>query len=132
MSKRWLFISSIIIVSLSLSACMTLISQTVDPDEKDFQEKFCGGGGPLPYIYSGFIMDVKGLGHYGCDRNGKCEFLHTGTNNFEFFFLIDMPLSLALDTVLLPVTIYRQIKYGNLCKYISSEDTTQLEKRNEQ
>jgi hypothetical protein len=36
-----------------------------------------------------------------------------GTNNAELFFLLDIPVSLGADTILLPLTIYEQIKYGN-------------------
>ena len=87
---------------------------------------------PLPNMYSGVILDVQGIAHYGCDNNGNCEFGHyKETNNFEFFCLIDLPLSLAMDTVLLPVTIYKQFKYGNICKKISSEDAALSQKNGE-
>ena len=35
------------------------------------------------------------------------------TNNIEGFCLIDVPLSIAADTLMLPLTIYEQIKYGS-------------------
>ncbi len=100
------------------------MSQTLDTD------KYCRDFAPLPNIYSGVISDVKGIGHYGCDANGKCEYGHSkGTNNMELFLMIDIPLSFALDTVILPVTIYKQLKYGNICKYMSSTDAPYVENK---
>lgn len=99
------------------------MSQTLDTD------KYCRDLTPLPNIYSGVITDVRGIGHYGCGTNDKCEYgYYKETNNVEFFLVVDIPLSLALDTVLLPITIYKQLKYGNICKYMSNEDATHLEK----
>jgi len=122
MLKRRRIVLSII-VSLSLSACGTLISQTLETD------KYCRDLIPLSSIYSGVITDVRGIGHYGCDTAGKCEYGHQkGTNNFEFFLIVDMPLSLALDTVILPFTIYRQLKYGNICKYMPDADAAHAER----
>jgi hypothetical protein len=31
------------------------------------------------------------------------------------FSLLDLPVSLVADTVILPYTIYEQIKYGDIC-----------------
>jgi uncharacterized protein YceK len=63
----------------------------------------CDGMGTIPSVYSGTVFDVKGV-------------FHTGpTNNVELLLLIDIPLSVAADTMILPYTIYRQIRYGSIC-----------------
>jgi hypothetical protein len=66
-------------------------------------------------------MDVRCLTNYGCEffiEGYKCEFgHHKEPNNVSMFCLIDIPLSLALDTAILPYTAYRQIRYGDICKF---------------
>jgi uncharacterized protein YceK len=72
--------------------------------------------GSLPNVYSGVIFDVRGVFNYGC-FDGQCKYFnHEGPNNVSLLLILDMPLSLALDTTLLPMTVYKQIRYGDICK----------------
>ncbi|MDH5732065.1 MAG: YceK/YidQ family lipoprotein [Gammaproteobacteria bacterium] len=57
----------------------------------------------MPRIYSGTIFDSRCI--YHPDK--------AGANNMELFCLIDLPLSILLDTLILPYTIYTQIRYGS-------------------
>jgi uncharacterized protein YceK len=63
----------------------------------------CEGMGAVPNVYGGTVTDVRGAFHSG------------PTNNVEAFLILDIPLSIAADTIILPYTIYRQIQYGNIC-----------------
>jgi len=54
----------------------------------------------FPRIYSGTIGD------------GYCV-THDPSGQIGFFCLLDLPLSLAADTVVLPYTAYQQVHYGN-------------------
>ena len=110
MIKRLLHRIGIILVSLSFSACMTYFTQT-----KEVHHEACFG--PLPNVYSGFIYDLQCITHYGCDALGNCMLFHDPhPGELTLICLIDTPLSFVVDTVLLPVTIYKQNKYGNICK----------------
>jgi uncharacterized protein YceK len=130
MIKRFLHKVGIILISLSLNACMTLFTQTQN------KQDICNGphgtlsnvrnqnGEPLPTlhygsfpnVYSGFIMDLQCFAHYACDSRDNCGiFYYTKPFDLELLCLIDTPLSFLLDTVFLPYTIYKQNKYGNIC-----------------
>jgi len=66
---------------------------------------------PVPYfhkcynvsrIYSGTISDL-------------CQ-IHSNTSNpLNSYIFVDLPFSFALDTVILPYTIYKQATEGSLC-----------------
>jgi uncharacterized protein YceK len=115
--RKKIFRSLIVLVLLSLlsiTACATYVTQVVYDREKE-RGKPSGDEFPCPpYIYSGVIIDLMCITDYGCN-NGKCGVFVRGTNNIEFFCLLDLPLSAVMDTAILPITIYRQIKYGNMC-----------------
>jgi uncharacterized protein YceK len=97
-----------ILAVLVLCSCGTMISRSLMP-------RYCGKE-PLPNVYSGVVLDVQGALHYECAESGECRFFTPGpTNNVELFLLLDIPLSLALDTCLLPWTAYQQIRHGNIC-----------------
>lgn len=95
---------------LVLASCGTLLSQAGGPGG-------CGSNpATLPNVYSGVVLDVQGGLDYKCPVSGECEFFSPGaSNNVELFLLLDIPLSLTLDTILLPYTAYKQLKHGNIC-----------------
>lgn len=118
MRKRFVYFG-IVLVSLLISSCMTIASQTLS--KKDL----CTESPTVPNIYSGAIMSSQCAFHYGCEPNGECGF-YSKPNNVEFLCLIDVPLSFVLDTVILPFTIYKQNTDGNLCdKYVSKSEDEQ-------
>jgi uncharacterized protein YceK len=95
----------LLIVQLPFLGCGTIITTAVLPsymekgnptstEKRDWQEE--------PWIYSGTYFDYKCFYHPE----------YRGTNNVELLCLIDLPLSLAADTLILPVTIPLQI-YNN-------------------
>jgi DNA-binding beta-propeller fold protein YncE len=102
--------TGIILIFLLLNACATYFSQT----SKEVQQEACYG--PLPNVYSGFIYDLQCFTHYGCDAFGNCNLFYKTNRPEDFYCFLDTPLSFVLDTVLLPATIYKQNKYGNICK----------------
>ena len=59
---------------------------------------------PIPSMYSGTVFDFSCFYHPS----------YSGTNNIEAACLLDLPLSLVTDTIMLPYTGYKQIKYGNI------------------
>ncbi len=100
----------VVLPAVVLASCGTLLTQLTDTNPED-----CSGMGTLPSVYSGVVFDVKGALHYEC-RKGKCEFFTPGpSNNVELFLLLDVPLSLTLDTIVLPYTLYRQLRHGSIC-----------------
>ena len=60
---------------------------------------------PLPRTYSGTISDFRVIRHMD-DFDRHLSFLAS-------LILIDVPLSLIADTLILPLTIYQQNKYGD-------------------
>ncbi|MDD5131930.1 MAG: YceK/YidQ family lipoprotein [bacterium] len=91
--KQIVSISSLIVSVLTISGCATIYTQTTDNRKNEVHY-----GYPLPRVYSGTVLDFYGL----------------GADNMGIFALCDLPLSLALDTIILPYTIPRQLKYGPL------------------
>jgi len=110
MKKDFCLFVVVLFPLLLLTSCGTLISQQIPVQDCN---KF---DGPLPNIYSGVILDARVAFHYKCVMNQCKYFNYEGNDNVGLFFLLDMPLSLALDTALLPFTAYRQIRYGDICK----------------
>lgn len=64
----------------------------------------------LPRIYSGTLFDFR------CFLRPE---MHE-TQGIGGFCLVDVPFSFIADTVILPLTIYEQIKYGS---YAASKPT---------
>jgi len=83
--------AAIMFVVTSLSGCATLYTQVSDHRKTDVHYGFT-----VPRVYSGTVVDAHGL----------------TADNAAFFALIDLPLSLALDTVLFPYTVFRQKRLG--------------------
>jgi len=76
-----------------VNGCATII--TVSMAENETQ---CSTDSTIPRIYSGTVLDLYGL----------------TAENIGFFALIDLPLSCAADTMILPYSVYAQKKYGHL------------------
>jgi uncharacterized protein YceK len=95
---------------LLLSSCGTLLSQAAG-------KSGCGEDpATLPNAYSGVVLDVQQGFRYRCPPVGECTFFSPGPSaNVELFLILDIPLSLALDTILLPYTVYQQVNHGNIC-----------------
>jgi uncharacterized protein YceK len=79
--------------------CATIFSLSPDRIEGDMYESW-DSPKSFPRIYSGTIGDGYCVTH---DRSGQ----------IGFFCLLDLPLSLAADTIVLPYTAYQQIRQGN-------------------
>jgi uncharacterized protein YceK len=87
----------LIMAATALNGCGTII--TLSMQEKDIVDH-CN---TLPRAYSGTVFDSRCIYHPE----------HKGTNNAELFCLIDLPLSLGMDTIVLPYTGYKQIQHGS-------------------
>lgn len=98
------------IFSLALSACASVYTQTNDAYADAGID--CSDHSTIPNIYSGFVFDLYCL----------------PAENFGFFCLVDLPFSLFVDTVMVPYTAYKQIKYGSwytqeACKALQKTDS---------
>ena len=60
----------------------------------------------MPSFYSGFSYDMCAS---LLARPGEI-----GQNTASLLYLLDAPLSLAADTVILPYTLYQQASHGNV------------------
>ena len=99
--------SDILIVAcmLLLSGCGTIITRSQSFRTDALSESDAPGS--IPRIYSGTILDV-----YAVSQN----------NQIGAMLLWDIPFSIAADSLLLPITIYEQIRYGSFRK--KNEDQT--------
>ncbi len=89
---------------LSSFGCSTIITRLTGPNWKPPDK-------PLPQVYSGTLFDLR------------CVFkpsLHD-TEGLGPFCFIDVPFSLIGDTVILPLTIYDQLKYGSYGTFLPAE-----------
>lgn len=78
-----------------LPGCASLYTQTNDAYED--AGAGCGDSKTIPNVYSGFVFDLYCL----------------PAENAGFFCLVDLPMSLVVDTLLLPYSVYRQTTYGS-------------------
>jgi uncharacterized protein YceK len=86
----------------AISGCATIYTLTADTES--FHKEVCANNcSTVPRIYSGTIMDLCGV------------FTPDGGQGSAIMFY-DLFLSLPLDTVVLPYTIYGQITEGSLSK----------------
>lgn len=95
--KHYLSYAMTVILIFVMSGCLSIYTITDSTNEDDC--KFCKN---IPRVYSGAKYDLF------CSLRAD--------NVGLFIFLLDTPLSIAVDTVALPYTIYQQIKYGSICK----------------
>lgn len=63
----------------------------------------------LPRLFSGAFIDIWVIAH------GFADF--PGVRDYRAFHVLDLPFSLALDTIVLPWTIFDQLVNGNLGVY---------------
>ncbi|MBM9486062.1 YceK/YidQ family lipoprotein [Pseudomonas sp. ICBG1301] len=95
------------LVSMTISGCGTLNTvlreDVAATRELRKQKTYCAA---IPRIYSGVAFDFCLL-HAAPDPTGV----------LVPFVLADIALSGALDTVVLPYTLYRQVEYGYLYVY---------------
>lgn len=94
----------ITLISLFLVGCGTFFSRS-------FFDPYADGGGPATRIYSGTVFDVACL----------------TADNIAFFCLIDLPFSMATDTLFLPVTIYEQFFTGQIHKAAVKGDLNKVD-----
>jgi uncharacterized protein YceK len=83
-------------MTVFVPGCGTVITRAVGPN-------WAPPDPPLPRVYSGVLFDLTCL--------WRPEAYATDT--IAGFCFFDLPLSLVADTVILPLTLYEQIKYGS-------------------
>ena len=93
--EHW-YLALVAFVTLSCVGCGTIITRYVGPNWSPPEPK-------LSRIYSGTVFDFR------CFLYPK---MHE-TQGIEGFCLVDVPFSIIADTVILPLTVYEQIKYGS-------------------
>ncbi len=120
--KKAIIFFCVIILTLLFTGCGTIISQNVS--QRVFSEKNDDGKYdrdqdcryPTPHIYSGVVSDIQTLTFpFSCPCSGE------GGLGFIIFWpvfiplsIIDLPFSAVADTIILPYSISRQMKYGNI------------------
>jgi uncharacterized protein YceK len=93
MKKNLLRIFLLVFTGVGITGCATILSlSTADEQTK------CGSDCNVPRIYSGTAVDICGL----------------TADNLGLFALIDLPLSLVGDTLMLPYTSFAQSKHGDI------------------
>lgn len=95
-----LFVSSLVMLCgaiLGAAGCSTLATLRGDLQLDKLQ---CDEDYAIPRVYSGLANDIRFL---------------RGNYQDKGLVVFDAPFSIAADTILLPYTIYRQFRYGNLC-----------------
>jgi uncharacterized protein YceK len=98
-------------VIISCTGCGTIITRFVSPN-------WSPPDPTLPRIYSGTLFDFR------CFLRPE---MHE-TQGIGGFCLVDVPFSLIADTVILPLTIYEQVKYGSYAAGKPTEDKKQTGK----
>ena len=85
----------LVVLIIQLNGCASIYTQSNDAyiDAK----VGCSDSNTIPNIYSGFVFDLYCI----------------PAENVGFFCLVDLPLSLIVDSLFLPYTIYKQTKYGS-------------------
>ncbi len=106
-----LFLVLVVCVTVSCAGCGTLITRFVGPNWSPPDPK-------LSRIYSGIQFDFR------CFLRPE---MHE-TQGIGGFCLIDVPFSIIADTVILPLTIYEQIKYGSYAAGKPADGEKQSEK----
>ena len=90
------FLAFVVAVTLSSTGCGTIITRYAGPNWTPPEP-------PLPRIYSGTVFDFR------CLLYPKMH----DTQGIGGFCLVDVPFSILADTVILPLTVYEQVKYGS-------------------
>jgi uncharacterized protein YceK len=93
MKKKLLQIFFLVFTGVGMTGCATVLTlSTADEQTK------CGSDCNVPRIYSGTAVDICGL----------------TADNLGLFALIDLPLSIVGDTLMLPYTFYAQSTHGDI------------------
>jgi uncharacterized protein YceK len=92
---------TILIGFVVLSGCGTIYTTTFEPEI--IQRESCSNNCTIPRIYSGTAADL-------------CLVLAPEGGQGSAIMFFDLFLSIPLDTVILPYTIYGQITEGNLAE----------------
>lgn len=95
-SKRTPALVLAVWIALADAGCSTIVTRYSGPE-------WTPPSPTLPRLYSGTLFDMR------------CFFrpaMHE-TEDIRWFCLLDVPFSLAADTIILPLTIYEQVKYGS-------------------
>jgi len=92
------------IAATMLAGCSTVATIAGDRSPKNF---CCRDGCQIPRVYSGVANDI-------CFIRGQGE--------DSALLIFDLPLSAAADTLVLPYTLVRQSKYGDLCTGLESNE----------
>ncbi len=69
---------------------------------------------PLPHIYSGTILDLTAFSISFFGLFSGDPFLFYASAAILPASVVDLPFSFAADTMLLPLTVYKQVVYGNI------------------
>ncbi len=105
-----LFLVLVVCVMVSCAGCGTLITRFVSPNWSPPDPK-------LSRIYSGTQFDFR------CFLRPE---MHQ-TQGIGGFCLVDVPFSIIADTVILPLTIYEQLKYGSYASGKPAEENKKAE-----
>jgi uncharacterized protein YceK len=118
MSARLPAVVVIVATALLLGGCGTLMTQGVaHKDQAVSCRDLCGS---TPNIYSGTAYSVRMMlfpMFVNACSGGESRLAFGMLYPFLLLFLIvDIPLSFAADTIILPYTAYRQASRGNICQ----------------
>ena len=94
MNSRLCILTLFAFIAFNSSGCMTIADAISGP--KTYDDKCFSG----PQIYGGIQLDVKGI---VSESDHHVPFLTT------LLFIIDLPLSLCLDTAILPVSLINEL-----------------------
>lgn len=98
---------------LVFTSCSTIITQ--DTKSKAFKSiTEMPPSESIPHFYSGVMTNVHILRSSFQDYEGEYPNYERDMLFAVTYALIDMPFSLIADTVIFPITLYKQIKYGPL------------------
>ena len=87
MKKKLIRVFLLVLTGAGITGCATILSLSTA-----YEQTKCGSDCNVPRIYSGTAVDICGL----------------TADNLGVFAIIDLPLSLVADTLVLPYTYYAQ------------------------
>ena len=128
MSNLQRFVIIIAMVTI-INGCGTVISQhmghkgkTFYETKEEYEKETCGIG--QPSMFSGVAFDTRALlAPFACKGGGEGGLAYIAMYPIILpLCIIDLPLSLAADIIILPYSTYRQIKYGNMAEHKVREE----------
>lgn len=106
-----LMFSMCLIGILGMSGCATIATLEV-ANGKEHCYDLCG---TTPYFLGGSLNAVRRL-TLTCNVSGERGFAYIATYPLMFpVYAIDVPLSIAADTLISPYTLYQQVTTGSIC-----------------